>query len=154
MFKVLLHDGCDRLPKVPLIQRGHHSLIHTVFLSKHNHVPGLVFRKTILGLEHFTKVQAQIRLHFCDILIFMHASNVIKVYFLRGCALAYLRSRYSKHANEHKRLEVLPELHHSWGLSHLLLLVRKLHRSCPTHLFLLPHLQKTDRDNVEQAAWD
>lgn len=37
VLKVLLHYGGDCLLKVPLIQRGDHSLIHTVFLTKHKH---------------------------------------------------------------------------------------------------------------------
>lgn len=36
MLKVFLHDGRDRLFKVPLVQRENQGFIHAVFLSKHH----------------------------------------------------------------------------------------------------------------------
>lgn len=44
VLKVLLHYGGDGLLKVPLIQRGDHRLIHTVFLSTHADILGLITR--------------------------------------------------------------------------------------------------------------
>lgn len=47
----------------------------------------------------------------------------------------------------------LPDLHHSWGLFHLLPLVHKLHQICPIHLFLQPHLETKGSDNMNCDAW-